>query len=113
MLSRSPALMLAILLLAGPGQTFRFTSTPAAITTAIAITTCAASSRLALTFVLMLVLPGSCILCRGHTHWLFQNSPGNRERRIGTRSIVFETFCELERTEQIVLGQPTQQARKI
>src|ERR1041385_4787735 len=45
-LNRSPALMVGALPLAGPGQTFRFTRTPAAITTAIAITTCAASSML-------------------------------------------------------------------
>src|SRR5215217_7074605 len=112
MLSRSPLLMRAILPLAGPGQTFRFTRTPAAITTAIAITTCAANSMFDLTFARMLFPPVS-VLCRDRPDRLLQNSSCNRERRIGARGIVFETFRELDRTEQIVLGQRTQHTREV
>src|SRR5215217_174735 len=112
--TRSPALKLGILPLTCPDQTVRFTRTPAEITTAIAITTCAASSMLALTFARMLVhLVFRSVLCHDRPGRFLQNRSRNRERCISTHRFVLKALREFERTEQILMGQHTQHAREI
>src|SRR5215217_4294007 len=106
--SRSPACIVGNLApLPSAENTVLLTNTPAVMTRAIATTTCATNSilplRLALIFVLLvlLYLLFAVVIARGSV----QNGPGNRKRGIRTRSFVFKGFCYFDCTEQVILGQ--------